>query len=168
MTGVMQVDADGEVSYGYVRAPGNYNPDAVSFETGLRCEDPSKAIQSQADEADINVIVRRFGITGQLPSVAVPPTYADFTDGVTDYREAMDLILAANRSFMALPAEVRKRFDNDAALFLDFAENPANLDELRKMGLAIPRQEASDVNASGVGAGSGGSSSAGANGAPSG
>lgn len=37
---------------------------------------------------------------------------------------------------MALPAQVRAKFSNDAAEFLDFVQNPKNADELVAMGLA--------------------------------
>lgn len=144
----------------FVRGAFNYDTDQASLDAGLECLDPSKAIQSQAEETDINYIVKRFGVTGQLPVVPMPPSYADFSESVTDYREAMDLVLAANRSFAALPADVRARFANDAGAFLDFAENPANIDELRKMGLAVPKQENADVSSN---AGGGNSEASGSN-----
>ena len=54
----------------FVRSPYNYDMSAVSDETGLCCEDESLAIQSAKEDADINTIVRRFGLTGELPSVS--------------------------------------------------------------------------------------------------
>lgn len=117
----------------------NYDVAAVSDETGLKCEDESLTLQSQAQEADINVIVKRFNVTGVLPSGIRMPTYGDFT-GVADYREALDAVNAAERSFMELPAAVRKRFDNDPAAFVDFCSDPANLEEARKLGLAVPEK----------------------------
>lgn len=121
----------------FFRSGFNYDVEAASVASGLKCEDKSLTIQSQSEEADINVIMKRFGVTGELPQVARPPTYGDF-EAVSDYREALDLINEANASFMKLPADVRKRFDNDAALFVDFCENPDNLPEMRKLGLAVP------------------------------
>ena len=44
-------------------------------------------VQSGRDEADINVLVRRFNVTRQLPQVTSPPTFGDFTQ-LTDYRSA--------------------------------------------------------------------------------
>lgn len=123
--------------------PFNYDAGEASFESGLECKDESLTLQSQAEDADINVIVKRFGVTGQLPQVRMPPTYGDF-DSVDNYREALDLIREADRSFMLLPADVRARFKNDAGAFVDFAMDPANIEELRKMGLAVPKQEVSD------------------------
>lgn len=121
--------------------PFNYDADAASVESGLACADESLAVQSQKEEADINVIVRRFGVTGELPQGLKVPRYGDFIDTVTDYRTALDLVMEADKAFMALPAEVRQRFGNDPGKFLDFVEDPANLEELRKMGLAVPKED---------------------------
>lgn len=103
----------------------------------LACQDKSRAIQSQAEEADINTIVKRFGVTGQLPLVDRPPLDADF-DAVVDYRGLMDLKIAADRSFLQMPAAVRRRFHDDPAEFVDFCSDRENLPEMRKLGLAIP------------------------------
>lgn len=118
----------------FVRSPYNYDTASASSESGLVCDDPSLAQQNFKDECDINVIVRRFGVTGQLPSNVRMPSYGDFT-GVTDYQSALNSVLAARDSFMSLPAEVRSRFSNDPALFVDFCSDPANRDEALKLGL---------------------------------
>lgn len=122
-----------------LRGFNSYDVDAASAEVVLACLDRSLAIQSQAEEADINTIVRRFGVTGMLPQVSLPPLEGDFSDSVFDYQSAMNLIVAADRSFMGLSADVRSRFGNDAAKFVDFCSNPDNLDEMRKLGLAVPK-----------------------------
>ncbi|AXH77912.1 MAG: internal scaffolding protein [Microviridae sp.] len=119
---------------------GEYDTWKVSRESGLECKDPSLARQDQKDEADINVIVRDFGLTGKLPLVAVPPTYEDFAHEVDDFQTAANLMLEANRSFMAMDAKVRAKFENDPAQFVEFCSNKDNLDEMRKMGLALPRE----------------------------
>lgn len=123
----------------YVRQPGAYDTDEVSVETGLVCEDPSLAVQSEAEDADINTIVRRFGLTGTMPQGLKPPMYGDFTE-VFDYRSALDAVMKAEDAFMAMPAEVRKRFDNDPQKFVEFASDPANLKEMRELGLAVPEK----------------------------
>lgn len=120
-----------------VRAYRNYDVDVVSDHTGLACLDLSLAVQSQRDEADINTIVRNFGITGRMPENVRVPTYGDF-DVVNDYRSAIEAVRSAEASFMAMPAEVRSRFENDPQQFLEFCVNPANLEEMRKLGLAVP------------------------------
>nr|QJB20280.1 MAG: internal scaffolding protein [Microvirus sp.] len=119
----------------FIRSPYNYDRDSASSESGLLCEDVSLTVQSERDDCDINVIMERFGHGVPLPESLRVPTYGDFT-GVSDYRSALDLISEADESFMQLPADVRSRFQNDPARFVDFCSDPSNLDELRKLGLA--------------------------------
>lgn len=101
----------------------------------LICNDPSLAVQSQKDEADINNIVRNFGVTGRVPSAVRLPQYGDFS-GVSDYRSAIEAVRAAEASFMSIPAKVRAEFDNDPQQFADFCLDPSNLPQLREWGLA--------------------------------
>lgn len=96
--------------------------------------------QSHAAETDINGIVKRFKVTGAVPQGVRVPTYGDFT-GVSDFRSAMDAIVAAEKSFAAMPAAVRSRFGNDPATFVEFCSDPKNLPEMRKFGLAVPEKE---------------------------
>ena len=86
----------------FVRSEYNYDRDKASDESGLRCDDLSLTKQSFAEECDINTIVRRFGISGELPQNVVMPTYQDF-EGVFDFQTAMNAILQANESFMSMP-----------------------------------------------------------------
>lgn len=120
----------------FVRDAYNYDTDEVSRDTGLFCPEETKTIQSQAEDADINVIVRRFGVTGVMPGGVIPPTYGDFT-GVFDYQSAQNAVIQAREAFLRVPAEIRKRFDNDPQAFVDFCSDEKNLDEMRKMGLAV-------------------------------
>lgn len=122
----------------FVRNPYNYDVDAASEESGLRCEDPSLAVQSARDEVDINTIVRRFGLTGQLPEDLRAPTYGDFV-GVNDYHSAMNAVAKANEAFEEMPAEVRARFQNDPAEFVAFCSDEKNRDEMKKLGLLAPQ-----------------------------
>ena len=118
----------------FVRNPYNYDMALVSQETGLACKDPSLAQQHMRDECDINVIVERFGVTGQLPVKAIEPSYGDFS-GVTDYHTALNQIKAADEAFMALPAKLRAKFDHDPNALLNFLENEANRNEAIELGL---------------------------------
>lgn len=92
--------------------------------------------QSQAKDCDVNEILKRFEKTGQLPDmIQADPQYGDFSNA-PDYHAAMDICVKAQEQFDALDAHVRKRFGNDPAMFLEFATDPANQEELIKMGLA--------------------------------
>lgn len=114
----------------------NYDRTAVSVATGLKCEDPSRAIQSQKDEADINTIVRNFGVTGQLPAAVRLPDYGDYLDSVSDYRSAIEAVRAAEDAFASIPSDIRARFHHDAGAFADFCVKSENLPQLREWGLA--------------------------------
>lgn len=117
--------------------PFNYDADMVSEETGLRCEDETLAKQSFAEECDINTIVRRFHLTGEVPHDVRMPTFGDFEE-VYDYHSAAQAIADARESFMAMPAEVRARFGNDAGAFVEFCSKDENRDEAKRLGLLVP------------------------------
>lgn len=121
----------------FVRGPYNYDRNKASDESGLKCEDKTRTKQSFKDDADINTIVRRFNLTGQLPTNVRAPEYRDFTD-VVDYHTAMNAVAKANEAFDAMPAHVRSRFNNDPGQFVDFCMNADNLDEMKKLGLLAP------------------------------
>lgn len=112
-------------------------PETWSERHGLKCEDPSRAVQDQKEDADINTIVRNFGVTGRLPEGINVPSYGDF-DGVSDFREAIEAVRAAEDNFLKLPSQLRARLDHDPQRFLEYCADPANLEEMRSLGLAIP------------------------------
>lgn len=119
----------------FVRNPFNYDTNAVSVATGVECLEPTLTQQQFAEDADINTIVRRFGITGQLPVNGRMPTYGDFSD-VDDFHSAVNAVRAATEAFMALPGNVREEFGHDPQRLIDFCSNPDNLPAARKLGLA--------------------------------
>lgn len=103
----------------------------------LECLDPSLAQQHFKDDADINVLLERFKVTGQMPQGVVLPSYGDFT-GISDYRTAREAILRAEHSFMDLPGPVRARFHNNPQEFLEFCSDPKNVPEMQALGLTNP------------------------------
>jgi len=109
----------------------------ASNETGLKCADKSLAQQHMLQETDINWMMKRYTQTGEIPQLTMPPMQGDFTDA-PDFQTAMNLIVAANNAFAQQPAEIRARFGNDPAAFVDFCSNEANRDDMRKMGLFSP------------------------------
>jgi phage internal scaffolding protein len=125
----------------FIRNPYNYDTNAASNESGLRCEDATRTQQHFKDETDINNILRMFNITGQLPKKAITPQYGDFT-GISDYHGALNAVIAAEDQFMTLPATLRARFDNDPQELIEFLNNPENLQEAQKLGL-VNKTEAS-------------------------
>lgn len=111
---------------------------AITVETGLVC-DPGDTVTQQSfkEECDINTIVRRFGLTGQLPLTQAVPLSGDFT-AVSDFQSAMQMIKQAEAAFMELPGELRARFRNDPGQLIAFLEDPANREEAVKLGIVNP------------------------------
>jgi phage internal scaffolding protein len=124
----------------FLRTEFNYDTDVVSKETSLVCSDISLTRQSDAEQADINYIVRVFGVTGELPVSVRAPQYGDFT-GINDFHSAVNVIAQANESFDAMPADVRAKFHNSTAEFIDFVNDEANRAEAEKLGLVFPKPE---------------------------
>lgn len=104
--------------------------------TALRCQDVSRTKQADKDSADINVIMRKFGVTGVPPVNVRAPTFGDFTGGgIVDFHTAMNVIAQTRESFDSVDAHVRARFHNDPQEFVAFCSDPSNADEMVKLGL---------------------------------
>lgn len=100
-------------------------------------EGKSLTEQSHGHECNINTIVAKAIRTGQVPLQSGSPLYGDFST-VGDYQTAHNAVLAAQAAFTALPATIRKRFNNDPAQAILFLENLDNRDEAVKLGLVNP------------------------------
>lgn len=120
-----------------LRSGFGYDTMAASNEAGLKCEDESRTIQSAAEECDINTIVRRFGLTGQLPENLNMPQSGDFQN-VPDFHGAMQIVRQAEEEFARVPAHIRARFVNDPQRLMSFLEDESNRDEAVKLGLVKP------------------------------
>lgn len=118
----------------FVRSAYNYDREAASDETALKCDDPSMAVQSAEEECNINTIVRKFGLTGELPNDVRMPRSGDFS-GIPDFHTAMNMVRSAQEEFMRVPAHIRARFDNDPQAMISFLEDDSNRDEATKLGL---------------------------------
>ncbi|NBQ54799.1 MAG: hypothetical protein EBU49_14630 [Proteobacteria bacterium] len=125
-----------KVVFPFVRSAYNYDLKEASDLSGLdcSCDGAGRTKQSFAEEADINTLIRRFGIGNPLPQGTRVPSFGDF-NGVTDYQTALNLIDRADRAFMGLPAHLRTRFGNDPASFVAFCDDDANRDEAVRLGM---------------------------------
>jgi len=91
--------------------------------------------QSHKEECDVNNILEKYRKTGLMTHIKNGgAVYGDFSN-IASYKEAVDSVRLASETFMQLPANIRKKFDNDPGVFLDFTSDPKNLDEMRKLGL---------------------------------
>ena len=124
--------------------PFNYDADLASDESGLFCGDVSRAKQSFAEEVDINTIVRRFHLTGELPSDVRVPQYGDF-EAVFDFHSAMNVVAEAREAFDRMPADVRARFHNEPQEFLTFVLDEQNRAEAVKLGVVVKPEAEPEV-----------------------
>lgn len=117
----------------------------ASQDDGISCPEKTLAIQSSRDECDINVIVRKYQQTGELPGQR-QVLYADISE-IGDLRDSLEKVQRAEEAFMALPAEVRQFFDNDPVNLVNFSANEQNYEKALELGLVSPRQQPSAPSA---------------------
>lgn len=113
----------------------------VSGQRGDLAEfEPSLTRQEFAEECDINTIMARYEATGVVSHVnRAQPQYLD-TTLYPGLQASMDAFREASLQFAALPAKVRREFDNDPQAFVDFALDEGNLPRMREWGLAPPER----------------------------
>lgn len=121
------------------RVPSKYDRVAASRAAQTPVGEVGKTIQQFRESADINVLVRRFGLTGEMPPAKAIPQYGDFSQ-VVDFQTAMNALRSSQEAFDALPARIRDRFNNDPRRFLEFVHDADNRDEAVRLGL-VPRPE---------------------------
>lgn len=95
--------------------------------------------QSFKAECDINNIMARYQRTGVLDFVNKHAgSYGDCTG--LEFSQAQEVIVKAKEMFADMPAKLRARFDNEPAKFLAFMDDPENMPEAVRLGLAKPRE----------------------------
>lgn len=102
------------------------------------CLEPTMTIQDDPD-TDINVLMKRFGITdgSLLPAhagITDPRYYGNWDESLT-LRDALDRNREAEARFAQLPAKIRNRFGNDPYALWDFVTDPENGEEAITLGL---------------------------------
>lgn len=105
--------------------------------------------RAYAKECDINLIVDRFMRTGEmLPPAPEGLQYGDDT-ARPRYEESKKLVLESEAWFESLPAKLRRRFDNQLSVMMEFMENSDNYEEAKELGI-IPSEKAVENPSSGV------------------
>lgn len=110
----------------------------------LICKDPSLTHQCFKDECDINNIMAKWVKDGLATHVMQYQGRYEDLSGVEDYHTSLNRVIAAQEAFESLPAVIRTKFDNDPGRFLEFVGDPANKNEMAKLGL-LPEDHASDA-----------------------
>lgn len=102
--------------------------------------EPTMTQQQFKDEADINNIMRKYGTD---PAAFNSLTrkgglYGDFSE-IADYHSMLLQVADAQDAFLALPAQMRARFENDPGKLISFLQDDKNYDEGVELGLITPK-----------------------------
>lgn len=68
--------------------------------------EPTMTDQAAAKDTDINVIVKQFGVHGQMPRGPKDPIYGDFTGMPESLRDAVEMARKANYHKRSLPPQL--------------------------------------------------------------
>ena len=97
-------------------------------------------------DTDLNVIMRKFQVTGAMDHVNMHQgNYGQHSP--VDYHQAMTIVANANSMFEDLPSSVRNRFDNKPEDFLAFVQDEKNFDEANELGIALAPELQNKVEA---------------------
>lgn len=112
----------------------NHDTEAESLRYAIVPEGESMTVQDEAGEADINQIMSRFGVTGNVSLTKKQPLEPDYLR-VSNFHEAANIVREAQESFNELPADIRAKFENDPGRFESFLQDPDNAGVCLKSGL---------------------------------
>lgn len=101
--------------------------------------EPTQTQQQFADQADINNIMKNYPQLHLTGTGAQTGVFADLTN-LPDFQAAHDIVMQATNDFMALPAELRKEFDNSPQKLVEFLRDEKNRDKAITLGL-IPKPD---------------------------
>lgn len=94
--------------------------------------------QSEAYDADINVIVGKYLETRDPSILGAREGFYGDVSGVGDYLSCLATVKQAEEAFADLPAKVRDHFKNDPAELIACAFDEGRREELRSLGLLEP------------------------------
>lgn len=107
--------------------------------------EPSKTDQSFAEKVNVNNIMATYIKTGQIKHLRRNQgVYADLTQ-IGDLSSAIQQVEKANQGFLALPSDIRKKFENDPAKMIHFIQDPKNFDECVELGIFTKPKPTQDL-----------------------
>lgn len=91
--------------------------------------------QHHKKDCDMKFIVNRYLKDGVLRHVSrMQGHYGDYVSA-PDFYNAMIQVTEAQAMFDTVPASIREKFGNDVGKFLEFVQDPKNIDEMKKLKL---------------------------------
>lgn len=107
----------------------------IGRKEGIVIKSPTMTKQAFREECDINRIMARYELTGQIEHVnRKQPIYGDFSQ-FADYQTMLGKVNQASEAFEALPSELRKELKYDPQNLFSWIQDPANKDKAIKYGL---------------------------------
>lgn len=108
-------------------------------------EEASLAQDQFREQCDVNNIIDKFNRTGEISHIMkTQGVYMDTTN-LPNYQQSLQIVIDAEDAFMALPAEMRKKFDNDPGKMIAYLEDPKNHKEAVTLGLMEEKQIPTDT-----------------------
>lgn len=121
-------------------AIGNKGPGQYAVKEGKRLRvltvtgDENKVDQSQKDNTDLSKILEPSRKAELLRhTVKFEGEYDDIP--AIEYQDALAIQAKADQMFEALPRHVKNKFENNPHKFLEFVNNPGNVEEMKTLGL---------------------------------
>ncbi|AZL83008.1 internal scaffolding protein [Apis mellifera associated microvirus 22] len=97
--------------------------------------EPTRTQTQFKDQCDINQIIAKYKKTGEITHLSQKKgAYIDVSE-IQDYQSALNVVLKAEEAFLTLPADLRKKFDNDPTKLISFLEDPKNDPEAIELGI---------------------------------
>lgn len=90
--------------------------------------------QSHLEQCDINIILADYSRTGFMRHAKENQgRYDDVTS--YDFQKSMETVANVKSMFEGLPSAIRNEFGHDPNNFLNYVQNPQNVNELAKRGI---------------------------------
>lgn len=125
--------------YGPWRQVGKYDPSVWSLECATVNLEPSLTLQAPGPDTDINMIARRYQLTGEMPVRRELGEYGEFDEDM-DFQTLLHQVKAGEAAFAAVPSSIRSKFGNDPGVFLEWIHDDANYGEAEALGL-VPKRD---------------------------
>lgn len=107
----------------------------IGKKPGIIISTPSRTKQAFREECDINRIMARYELTGQIDHVSrAMPQYGDFSQ-FADYQTMLGKVNQATEAFNALPSDLRKELNYRPENLFNWIRDPKNRDKAVKYGL---------------------------------
>ena len=109
-----------------------------SYETrqdhSFYCDETQMTVQEDATDCDILTIIKRYSPEDIVNSAQLAKEQFADVSNISDYQTSLNFVMNAQERFLALPAEIRNKFDNDPQNLLHAFDNMdkyrADLEEL--------------------------------------